>query len=101
MGKKKSVKRSGCGICYHLAWSEKELAKVTGQGRLIAKTLKRMRKATAKQLRSRIGKSFKTKNAATNVIGVYLSRFRRKGLLAAKLPARPDSIAGRPVWGGY
>ena len=87
MGKKKSIKRRG--VVYVItSRGLKELAKVTGQGRLIAKTLKRMRKATAKQLRSRIGKSFKTKNAATNVIGVYLSRFRRKGLLAAKLPTK-------------
>lgn len=66
----------------------KELAKVTGQGRLIVKTLKRMRKATAQQLRKRLGKSLKTKNVAASVIGVYLGRFRKKGLLAAKLPAK-------------
>lgn len=64
------------------------LAKVTGQGRLIMKTLKRMRKATAKQLRSRLGKSLKTKNVAASVIGVYLGRYKRQGLLAAKLPAK-------------
>lgn len=87
MAKKKSVKRRG--VVYVItSRGVKELGKVTGQGGLIAKTLKRMRKATAKALRTRIGKSFKTKNAATNVIGVYLSRFRRKGLLAAKLPAK-------------
>lgn len=87
MKKKDKVKRRG--VAYVITSKGlKELAEVTGQGRLIAKTLKRMRKATAKQLRARIGKSFKTKNAATNVIGVYLSRFRRKGLLAAKLPAK-------------
>lgn len=87
MAKKNKVKRRG--VVYVITkQGVKELGKVTGQGRLIAKTLKRMRKATAKALRTRIGKSFKTKNAATNVIGVYLSRFRRKGLLAAKLPAK-------------
>lgn len=61
---------------------------MTGQGRLIAKTLKRMRKATAKELRSRMGKNFKTKNVAASVIGVYLGRFTKAGLLAAKIPAR-------------
>ena len=66
----------------------KELAEVTGQGRLIAKTLKRMRRATAKELRHRMGKNFKTKNVAASVIGVYLNRFKRAGLLAAKIPAR-------------
>lgn len=88
MAKKKTrIKRRG--VVYVItSRGMKELAEVTGQGRLIAKTLKRMRKATAKQLRSRMGKSFKTKNAAASVIGVYLNRFRRKGLLAAKLPAK-------------
>jgi hypothetical protein len=84
MGK---VKRRG--VVYVLtSQGVKELAKVTGQGRLIAKTLRRMRKATAKQLRTRMGKNFKTKNVAASVIGVYLNRFKRKGLLAAKIPAK-------------
>jgi hypothetical protein len=87
MAKKKSIKRRG--VVYVItSRGLKELAEVTGQGRLIAKTLKRMRKATAKELRNRMGKTFKTKNVAASVIGVYLNRFRRKGLLAAKLPAR-------------
>lgn len=87
MGKKQRIKRRGA-VYVITPLGVKELAKATGQGRLILKTLKRMRKVTSKTLRNRIGKSFKTKNAATNVIGVYLSRFRRKGLLAAKLPAK-------------
>ncbi len=87
MGKKHRVKRRGA-IYVITSRGLKELGEVTGQGRLIAKTLKRMRKATAKQLRSRMGRSFKTKNVAASVIGVYLGRFRRAGLLAAKIPAR-------------
>lgn len=87
MGKKQRIKRRG--VVYVItSRGMKELAKVTGQGRLIAKTLKRMRKATAKDLRSRMGKNFKTKNIAASVIGVYLNRFKKKGLLAAKLPAK-------------
>jgi hypothetical protein len=87
MGKKQRIKRRG--VVYVItSLGMKELANVTGQGRLIAKTLKRMRKATAKDIRTRMGKSFKTKNVAAAVIGVYLNRFKRKGLLAAKLPAR-------------
>jgi hypothetical protein len=87
MKKKHRVKRRGVVFVVTSA-GLKELGEVTGQGRLILKTLKRMRKATAKELRSRMGKSFKTKNTAASVIGVYLNRFRRKGLLAAKLPAK-------------
>jgi len=87
MSKKSKVKRRG--VVYVITkQGMKELAEVTGQGRLIVKTLKRMRKATAKELRKRLGKSFKTKNVAASVIGVYLNRFKRKGLLAAKLPAK-------------
>lgn len=87
MAKKQRIKRRG--VVYVITSAGvKELSKVTGQGRLIAKTLKHMRKATAKQLRSRMGKNFKTKNSAASVIGVYLNRFKRKGLLAAKLPAK-------------
>lgn len=87
MGKKQRIKRRG--VVYVITSAGvKELAKITGQGRLIVKTLKRMRKATAKQIRARMGKSFKTKNVAASVIGVYLNRFKRKGLLAAKLPAK-------------
>lgn len=87
MAKKKSVKRRG--VVYVITKAGmKELAKVTGQGRLIFKTLKRMRKATAKDLRSRLGKNLKTKNVAASVIGVYLGRFKKAGLLAAKLPAK-------------
>lgn len=83
----KKIKRRG--VVYVItSRGMKELAKVTGQGRLIAKTLKRMRKATAATLRTRMGKSFKTKNVAASVIGVYLNRFKKKGLLAAKLPAK-------------
>lgn len=83
----KSIKRRGRVFIITSA-GVKELGKVTGQGRLILKTIKRMRKVTAKQLRSRMGKSFKTKNVAASVIGVYLNRFKRNGLLAAKLPAK-------------
>ena len=85
--KKHRIKRRG--VVYVItSRGMKELAKATGQGRLIMKTLKRMRKATAKQLRSRLGKSLKTKNVAASVIGVYLGRYKRQGLLAAKLPAK-------------
>jgi hypothetical protein len=87
MGKKKSVKRRG--VVYVITpLGRKQIKKMTGQARLIVKAVKRLRKTNAKQLRKALGKAFKTKNAATNVIGVYLSRFRRKGLLAAKLPAK-------------
>ena len=87
MATKKRTKRRG--VAYIItSRGMKELAKVTGQGRLIAKTLKRMRKATAKELRTRMGKSFKTKNVAASVIGVYLNRFKKAGLLAAKLPTK-------------
>jgi hypothetical protein len=83
----KGIKRRG--VVYVITpRGMKELAKVTGQGRLIAKTLKRMRKATAKALRTRIGKNLKTKNVAASVIAVYLGRFKKRGLLAAKLPAK-------------
>jgi len=85
--KKKVVKRRGA-VYVITSKGLKQLAEVTGQGRLIAKTLKRMRKATAKELRSRMGKNFKTKNVAASVIGVYLNRFKRAGLLAAKVPAK-------------
>ncbi len=87
MSKKKVIKRRGA-VYVITSKGLKELAKVTGQGRLIAKTLKRMRKATAAQLRQRVGKNLKTKNVAASVIGVYLGRFRRAGLLAAKIPAK-------------
>lgn len=87
MGKKKAVKRRGA-VYVITSKGLKELAEVTGQGRLIAKTLKRMRKATAAELRQRIGKSLKTKNVAASVIGVYLGRFKRAGLLAAKIPGK-------------
>lgn len=87
MKKKSRIKRRGA-VYVITARGLKELANVTGQGSLIAKTLKRMRKATAKDLRSRMGKNFKTKNVAAAVIGVYLNRFKRKGLLAAKVPAK-------------
>ena len=83
----KKIKRRG--VVYVItSRGMKQLAEVTGQGSLIMKTLKRMRKATAKEIRSRMGKNFKTKNVAASVIGVYLNRFRRNGLLAARLPAR-------------
>ena len=83
----KNIKRRG--VVYVLTPAGvKKLGKVTGQGRLILKTLKRMRKATAKELRTRLGKTLKTKNVAASVIGVYLGRFRKNNLLAAKLPAR-------------
>lgn len=87
MGKSKAIKRRGA-VYVITSKGLKELAEVTGQGRLIAKTLKRMRKATAASLRTRMGKSFKTKNVAASVIGVYLGRFKRAGLLAAKVPAK-------------
>lgn len=87
MKNKARIKRRGA-VYVITSRGMKELAKATGQGRLIFKTLKRMRKATAKDLRSRMGKTLKTKNVAAAVIGVYLNRFKRKGLLAAKLPAR-------------
>lgn len=87
MKSKQRVKRRGA-VYVITARGLKELANVTGQGSLIAKTLKRMRKATAKDLRSRMGKNLKTKNVAAAVIGVYLNRFKRKGLLAAKVPAK-------------
>lgn len=87
MGKKHSVKRRGA-VYVITSKGLKKFAEVTGQGRLIAKTLKRMRKATAKELRNRMGKNLKTKNVAASVIGVYLNRFRRAGLLAAKIPAK-------------
>ena len=87
MAKKHSIKRRGA-VYVITSRGMKELAEVTGQGRLIARTLKRMRKATAKELRSRMGRTFKTKNVAASVIGVYLGRFRRAGLLAAKIPAK-------------
>lgn len=87
MAKKHSVKRRGA-VYVITSKGLKELAEVTGQGRLIAKTLKRMRKATAKELRNRMGRNFKTKNVAASVIGVYLNRFRRAGLLAAKIPTK-------------
>lgn len=87
MSKKHRVKRRGA-VYVITSKGLKELAEVTGQGRLIAKTLRRMRKATAKELRNRMGKNFKTKNVAASVIGVYLNRFRRAGLLAAKIPAK-------------
>lgn len=85
MKKKNRIKRRGA-VYVITALGKKELADIGGQGRLIIKTLKRLRKATAKELRGRMGKSFKTKNNAASVIGVYLNRFRRKGLLVAKLP---------------
>lgn len=80
----KAIKRRGA-VYVITSKGLKELSKATGQGRLIAKTLKRLRKATAKELRSRMGKNFKTKNVAASVIGVYLNRFKRAGLLAAKI----------------
>lgn len=79
MAKKKSKKRRGA-VYVITSKGLKQLAEMTGQGRLIAKTLKRMHKATAKELRTRMGKSFKTKNVAASVIGVYLGRFTRAGL---------------------
>jgi DNA-binding PadR family transcriptional regulator len=87
MVRKKLIKRRGA-VYVITSKGLKELAEVTGQGRLIAKTLKRMRKATAQELRGRMGKNFKTKNVAASVIGVYLNRFKRAGLLAAKIPAK-------------
>lgn len=87
MAKKSRVKRRGA-VYVITSKGLKQLAEVTGQGRLIAKTLRRMRKATAKELRARMGKNFKTKNVAASVIGVYLNRFKRAGLLAAKIPAK-------------
>lgn len=67
---------------------KKEVDNITGQGRLILKTLRRMGQATATDLRCRMGRSFKTKNNPASVIGVYLNRFKRNGLLSGKLPAR-------------
>lgn len=87
MAKKRKIKRRG--VVYVLtSQGVKQLGKVTGQGKLILKTVKNMRKATAAQLRKRLGKNLKTKNVAPSVIAVYLGRFKSKKLLAAKLPAK-------------
>lgn len=81
---KKTIKRRGA---VYQVTSKGLKARVTGQGSLILKTIKRMGKVTAKALRTRLGKTFKTKNVPASVIGVYLGRFTRAGLLSAKIPA--------------
>lgn len=83
----KSIKRRGA-VYVITSKGKKQRAKITGQGRLILATISRMGKATAKALRTRLGKTFKTENVPASVIGVYLGRFKKAGLLAAKVPAK-------------
>ncbi len=71
------AKKKSRGVAFVITPLGKK-AEVTGHGKRIMKTLKRLRKATASQIVKAVDDK-KKKNG--NVFGVYLWRFTRKGLL--------------------